>query len=178
MNRSIILEAAIAFEEAINKTAGKSKVSRNGISKNIEKSKKTYKNLKSKLDLLEKEDAKRQKELNELRSQVASLKKTIGNSHKVLQNLDVANADDAVFYNDSDDVGYIIDGGEYHLEVKDDGELELTPMRQWRRSKKLEKASVEEEGEKENVSEDEDTSEEEKDDDTNEVIDFLNAYVG
>lgn len=172
MNRSIILEAAIAFEEAISKTAGKSKVSRNGISKNIEKSKKTYKNLKSKLDILEKEDAKRQKELNELRSQVASLKKSIGNSHKVLQNLDVANADDAVFYNDSDDVGYVIDGGEYHLEVKDDGELELIPMRQWRRSKKLEKTSLEED-----ISSEQPEDSQEKDD-TNEVIDFLNAYVG
>lgn len=170
MNRNIILEAAIAFEDVITKTAGKSKVSRNGIAKNIEKSKKTYKKLKSELDALEKEDAKRQKELNELRSRVSSLKKTIGNSHKVLQNLDVSNADDAVFYNDSDDVGYVIDGGEYHLEVKDDGELELTPMRQWRRSKKIEKESVPEEGL------DDETSNEHEED-SNEVMDFLNSFV-
>lgn len=162
----IILDASNYYDKFLAKSAAKTKVSRNGVAKNIEKDKKKYKLLKSQLDALEAQNTELQEKIQKTKEEVAVLKKRIGGSHKVLHNLDISNADDAIIYN-SDDVGYIIDGGEYHLEVKDDGDLVLTPMKDWRKSKKIEKEG--DEGEEEVV-------EPILDEDSNEVMDFLGSF--
>ena len=59
--------------------------------------------------------------------------------HKAMQTMDLANANDAVFYADDEDVGYIINNKEYAVSIDDSGDVKFIPMNQHRKSKKAPK---------------------------------------
>lgn len=157
--------------EALEKFAGaKERLSRNKMQKALEKAKLEHKRLKENLDYLEVNDRKLKEQLEKTRSAHSDARSRILQLHKGLQHMDLANADDAVFYDD--DIGYVIKGKEYHLDVDDVGDLRLTPMNKWRKAQKEDKANMADEGRVEdpNLVNDQDTHDEEK-----ELYDYLNG---
>ena len=132
---------ASEFEtKALSKTAAKERVSRGKISKQLEKAKADYGRLKDSLDVMEANDAKLKSQLDETRKSTNEARQRILKMHKAMQNMDLSNANDAIFYNDeSQDVGYVIDGKEFHLDIDDTGEVKLTPMGKHRKARKAPK---------------------------------------
>jgi predicted nuclease with TOPRIM domain len=129
-------------EESLIKSAGKEKVNRNRLSKKLDKAKSDYSRLKSDLDVLEANDAKLKQHLETTRSGAQAARKAIMQMHDAQRKMDLADANDAVFYADDDDVGYLVGGKEVHISVDDNGEVSMTPMSQHRKSKKLSKKDV------------------------------------
>lgn len=125
------------FQATLQKQAAKEKTSRKRLSKELEKAKLEYGKLKSLLDDLESKKSDLDIKLNKIKSECTSARKNMVKLHKTIQSMDISNASDAIFYNDeSDDVGYVINGKEFHLDFDNDGELSLIPMLAHRRSKK------------------------------------------
>lgn len=122
------------------KTAGKDKMNRKRMSGTLEKAKGDYAKHKKELDILEADDTKLKEKLEATRSGAAAARKKMLQLHKAMSNMDLANANDAVFYADDEDVGYVINGKEFHLDVDDVGDVKLTPMSAHRKSKKTKKA--------------------------------------
>src|ERR1041384_4534004 len=101
-----IFALASEYEKKITKTAGKQRLSRFRISKTLEKTKK----MKDSMDVLEANDAKLKAQLDGTRKNVQEARSRIMKMHKAMQNMDLANANDAIFYdgNSADDIGYVI----------------------------------------------------------------------
>lgn len=133
-----IYKVSQEFELAIQKLAAKEKTGRKKVVSALEKSKKNYGSLKSTLDSLEEQAEKINAQLEKTRESCATARKDMLKFHKAIQNMDLTNASDVVFY-DSGDVGYVISGTEYHCDVNDAGDLVKKPMRQHRKDKKAEK---------------------------------------
>lgn len=126
------------FELAIHKLAAKEKTGRKKVVSALEKAKKSYSALKSSLDSLEAQADKINAQLEKTRSSCNAARKDMIKFHKAIQNMDLTNASDAVFY-DSGDVGYIIDGQECHVDINEAGEITKTKMRDHRKSLKKSK---------------------------------------
>jgi hypothetical protein len=126
--------------QPLMKTAAKEKMNRGKMSKTLERAKTEYGQLKKNLDMLEADDTKLKEKLESTRTGAAAARKKMMKIHKAMQCMDLANANDAIFYADDDeDVGYVINGKEFHLEVDNDGEVKLVPMSQHRKTKKSKK---------------------------------------
>lgn len=147
--RKSIFAVANEYKEKFAKTAGKQRLSRGRISKSLDKAKGEYAKLKDSMDVLEANDAKLRGQLEGTRKSVQEARSRIMKMHKAMQNMDLANANDAIFYdgNSADDIGYVINGKEFHLDISDDGEVNLTPMNKHRKSKKDELSSSKKEEE-------------------------------
>jgi hypothetical protein len=122
------------------KTAGKKPMSRNTIQKAIAKAKKQHDALKSELDKLEADDSKLKTRLDDTRSKLQFTRKQLLNMHRGMQHMDIANADDAVFYDDDDRIGYVIKGKEYHMDINDCGDVTLIPMGKYLREQRAQHA--------------------------------------
>lgn len=116
-----------------SKTAAKERIPRKRVLHSLEKSKAEYQVHKKKRDMLAKQLDALQKELEKSDAFSGSARKKFLKLQKAVQNMDLADASDVVFYQNSDDVGYVIDGREYHLDVNEFGELNQTPMLHHRR---------------------------------------------
>lgn len=125
------------FESAVNKFAAKEKISRKKLVSALEKAKANYSKIKANLDSLEAQDRKIQVALEKARTDCNDSRRHMLKMHKAIQNMDLASASDAIFY-DSEDIGYVIDSKEYHLDLNDSGEMVLVPMNKYRRDKKKE----------------------------------------
>jgi len=137
-----ILRLAAQYENKLGsqvKTAAKEKVNRGRLAKKLERAKSDYSKLKSELDVLEANDSKLKQQLETTRSGAQKARKDIMQMHNAMQKMDLANANDAIFYADDEDVGYVINGKEFHLDVDDTGDVKLTPMSAHRKSKKAPK---------------------------------------
>lgn len=135
-----IAKVAGIYEATLVKEAAKERASRKQVDKMLGKAKSEYAKYKGQLDLLEAEDAKRKAQLDVTRRQTNDLRQKVMKMHKAMQCMDLANASDAVFYNDdSSDIGYIISGKEFHLEIDENGEMSLHPMRKFRSERKSSK---------------------------------------
>lgn len=135
-----IAEVAGIYEATLVKEAAKERASRKQVDKMLGKAKAEYAKYKGQLDVLEAEDAKRKAQLDVTRRQTNDLRQKVMKMHKAMQCMDLANASDAVFYNDdSADIGYIISGKEFHLEIDEHGEMNLHPMRKFRSERKSSK---------------------------------------
>lgn len=133
----LLFDLSQEFEYSLAKTAAKDRLGRNKVNKALEKAKKEYANHKGNLDQLEAQDSKLRIQLDNTRKSTNDARKRVITLHKAMQNMDLANASDAVFYNDnSEDIGYIIGGKEYHLKMDEEGEMELVPMRHFRSERK------------------------------------------
>ncbi len=128
--------AGATLEGGLEKTAAKDKIGRNKLSKILEKAKKEHSVNKRELDSLEAEDKKLREKLERSRKDTAVARSKVMKLHNAMQCMDVADASDVIFYDD--DVAYVVDAKEYHLEISVDGDIKLTPWREHRRSKKNE----------------------------------------
>ncbi len=137
----IYLAEKFANKLGLNKTAGKKPMSRNTIQKAIIKAKKQHDLLKRELDSLEADDSKLKSRLEDTKSKLHFTRKQLLNMHRGMQHMDLANADDAVFYDDDEQIGYVVKGKEYHLDINDDGEITLTPMNKYRREQRANNSS-------------------------------------
>lgn len=138
-------DTLISFIKDLNFTknaAGhkKTKMSRQRIIKEINGSRSKYQETRKTLKDLE----SKQKRLNDLiqvaQKDVTESRKKMLRLSEVVQKMDLADCNYAVFYeNDRQDVAYVIDKEEYHVQFSDDGVTENIPMpeylRQHRRSK-------------------------------------------
>lgn len=132
-----LAEVSQFFTNQLTKNAAKDRLGRNKVNKSLEKAKKEYSGHKTNLDQLEAQDGKLRVQLDNTRKLTNDARRRVMTLHKAMQSMDLANASDAIFYNDdSSDIGYIIDGKEYHLETDDTGEMKLIPMRQHRSERK------------------------------------------
>lgn len=118
-----------------NKYAAKEKVTRKKVVSALEKAKKTYGQLKASLDSLESQAEKINSALEKTKSNCSAARKEMMKYHKTIQNMDLSNASDVIFY-ESSDVGYLINGTECHLDMDDVGDLRIVPMREHRKSKR------------------------------------------
>lgn len=125
------------YSVKLTKLAAKDKLSRGKVSKSLEKDKAEYSKMKKTYDSLVAERDKLNEKVEALGATCQDFRKKIIKMHGALQKMDLSNASDAIFY-DTADIGYVIDGKEYHLEVDDMGDMKLVPMRQHRSSKKKE----------------------------------------
>lgn len=131
-------EVADKFAAKLTKNAAKDKVSRSKVTKMLDRAKADYAKQKGQLDILEVEDSKRKIQLDNSRRSTNDLRQHIMKMHKTMQCMDLASASDAIFYNDdSKDIGYMIGGKEFHLEIDEQGEMKLIPMRNYRKDRKL-----------------------------------------
>ncbi len=124
---------------SLYKEAGKKPMSRNNITKTIEKARKNHAALKKEYDSLQADDVKLKSRMEENKNKLQHTRKQIMTMHKGLNNMDMANAEDAVFYDDDDVIGYMVDNKEFHMEICDDGEIKLIPMNKYRKECKSKK---------------------------------------
>ena len=149
-----IKSVASHFSEVLNKVASRDKVTKKKLYKDLDKAKSEHNKLKSIVDDLESKKNDAQSKLDKIKSEYTAARKNMIKLHKTIQSMDISNASDVIFYNDAlSDVGYVIDNKEYNLEINDDGEVELVPMHQYRKSKR--QKQLEEEQAKEAQVEDE-----------------------
>lgn len=144
MDRELELsvEAFCAQVDQIYRTAApKTKMSRKQMAKNLEKSKAKFKHLKDALEVMEADDARLKNKLEQTRGALDSERQSIIKTHEALQKMDLADVDDAVFYDD--DIGYLINGKECHLEIGSNGHLVIIPMSQYKKNKKEEAKALE-----------------------------------
>ena len=137
---------AVKFEEQLRATAarGKSKTSRKQVLKNIDKSKAVYQLERKREKSLKKQLAKVESDLEACRTKVRDSRKEMLRLKRVLSNMDLADCNYVVLY-DNGDCGYIIDGDEYSLDVNDDGELDMLDMKEYRRKKREEERATHDE---------------------------------
>lgn len=164
-----ILQLADRFEQQFDKTAGRSnkkKLSRNRLSSKRDVAKTKYQSERNLLTGLEKERSKLEQKIQDCQDGMYSSRGNMLKLTDVLRTMDLADCNYVIMYeNDSQDVSFIIDGDENHIKVNDDGELEVTLMKDHRKAKRKEQKGSEEglEGE-ESEDEESDESEESEDD--------------
>lgn len=125
-------------DDSLTKIAAgnKTKMSRKQMVKQLEKSKNKYKQLKDVCDVMEAEDQKLKTKLEDFRKNLTSERKAILRMHEAMEKMDLADVNDAMFYDD--DIAYVMDGKEYHLEIDSDANIKLTPMSKYRKEMKKE----------------------------------------
>ncbi len=145
---------ALSLEEpVVVKTAAKDKITRAKVISNLEKVKKEYLVAKKQKDSLENEKMRIEMSLDKINSECSSARKRMQKLYQTVQHMDLTDAGAAIFYEGSEDVGYVVDGKEFHLDIDNSGEMNLVPMNKFRRDRKK---SMVGEPESEPVSEDAD----------------------
>jgi hypothetical protein len=131
------------FEKQLRTTAarGKPKTSRKQLLKKIDKSKVVYQTERKREQLLKKQLAKLEADLEACRQKVRGSRTDMLKMKKVLSNMDLADCNYVVMY-DNGDCGYVIGGEEYSLDVDDEGELDTLLMREYRRKKRQEERAA------------------------------------
>ena len=110
------------------------KMSARKINKELDKARKEYKECSKKLSELEKELARLEGDIQACRDGRRGSRSKMLRMNRVLQNMDLSDANYCMFYDDNAvDVGYIIDGEEHYLDREDEGEINLKPMKEYRR---------------------------------------------
>jgi len=133
-----LANVADIYESKLTKLGARDRISRKHMSKKLEKAKKEYSKLKDQLDVLDAEDSKRKSQLDATRKNTNDVRKRVMDLHKSMQCMDLSNAQEAIFYNDdSSDVGYLINGKEYHIDFSDTGEMTPVEMRKHRKERKM-----------------------------------------
>jgi hypothetical protein len=166
------------------------------IVKELDRARKTYKESRNRLKMLAAELERIEGQIQDCRDGVRGSRSEMLKKNQVLQNMDLADANYAVFYdNNSADVGYIVGGDEHHIDLNEDGEISLTPMNERRRQQRAERLSNNEippsiaddedydaddydDSEDEQESNDSDESDEPESDDDNESDDgHFNSFI-
>ena len=130
-------EIAQDFADAVEKNAArgrqktkKRKRTRRQITKDLEGQKKKYQTERKRLSDMEKKRDRLEKDISECRDSMRSSRGNLLNFTDVLKNMDLSDCRHAIFYdNDTQDVGYILDGNEVHLSTNDEGDLDQLSMK-------------------------------------------------
>jgi len=116
------------------------KMSRRQINKELDKVKGKYRDYRNKLRELEASMEALEKGIQECKDGVHNSRTKMLHMNGVLQNMDLTDVNHVMFYdNDDNDVGYLLNGEEQHLDVNDAGDMNFTPMKDYRRSQRPEK---------------------------------------
>jgi len=126
------------FKDHLGKTAARSKpkTSRKQVLKRIDKSKATYQVERKKLKNLERNLKKIENDINLAKGVQRTSRSDMLKLKKVLSNMDLADCNYVILYEDSNECGYIVDGEERSLDVDDDGELSFKLMKEYRKEKR------------------------------------------
>ena len=127
---------AIEINKNLEKSAAKSKMPRRGVSKALEKARAQYSAQKKRHDQIAKEHGKLSNDLNEAKDQMLKTRKHLSRLTEAQRMADIADASGVIFHPDSDDISYIVDGKECHLELDDIGDIKAMPWRDFQKSKK------------------------------------------
>ena len=131
-----ITSLAESFDRSLNKIAAKEKTSKKSLSKRLEKARAEHQKLSEEFKRVQKEFDKTKSVHDDLKSKVGAKRKEIISLQNAGQKMDLANASDAIFHQDTNDVSYVIDGKEYHVEVDGEGEIQTVPWRDHRKAQK------------------------------------------
>lgn len=132
---SKIDDLASKFEETLLKSARqnpkKKRKGRDALNKNLKGVTEDYKRERKELLGLEKQLVDLQCAIDGCRGKMTGSRKELLKLTDMLKNMDLASCDNVLFYqNDAQDVSYVIDGEEYHMEIVDAGDMKLTPMKE------------------------------------------------
>jgi hypothetical protein len=125
----------------LSKVAAKEKTPRKKVVRSLEKAKSEYGKLKSMLDGLEGQAAKINDNLEKTRASCNAARKEMLKLHKIIQNMDLANASDAIMY-ESGDVAYVVDGKEVIMDVDDTGDVKMMDRRLHRKKTREEERAA------------------------------------
>jgi hypothetical protein len=131
-----ITSLAESFDRSLTKIAAKEKTSKKSLSKKLEKARAEHQKLSEELKRVQKEYDKIKSVFDDLKGRVSAKRKEIISLQNAGQKMDLANASDAIFHQDTNDVSYVIDGKEYHVEVDGEGEIQTVPWRDHRKAQK------------------------------------------
>jgi len=143
-----ITSLAESFDRSLNKIAAKEKTSKKSLSKRLEKARAEHQKLSEEFKKVQKEHSGVQARFDELKGKVSAKRKEIISLQSAGQKMDLADASDAIFHQDTNDVSYVIDGKEYHVELDGEGNVNTVPWRDHRKAQKPAPEVSEESGEK------------------------------
>ena len=132
------------------KIAGRKKIERKQTEKELTKLEKKYSELHAEYKLVDKEFKKLELKRAQLLGETKSLGRQIKDLTIILNEMKLSGASGAMRYDDGD-LGYIIDGKEFHIEKNDSDDVNYVLMREHRKAKKRalseeEKQELQEEG--------------------------------
>jgi hypothetical protein len=153
-----------------NAARGKKQVSRKGVAKRRDKSRQTYQKLRTDLTRLEAERDKLDAELKDMRKGLLESRSDMLKTNDILNNMDLVDCNYVVYYNNTDDVGYVVDKEEHYLSVDDEGSPSLTLVKERNRADRAKKR--EEQGADDSYADDEEDSEEDSNDASDGLIGF------
>jgi len=136
-------------DRLMNKSAAsKSTLTKKQINKKLDSAKDDYKRYNQILQDLKSQKQLLETKLTDIDSKFKAARSEMLNLTDYIRTLTLSGADSVVRYNDAneaDDVGYIRDGAEYHIEVDSVGEVTCVPMKEHKKSKKNSSKKEEEE---------------------------------
>lgn len=160
-----------------NAARGKKQVSRKGVAKRRDKSRQTYQKLRTDLSKIEAERDKLDAQLKDMRKGLLESRSDMLKTNDVLKNMDLVDCNYVVYYNNIDDVGYVVDKEEHYLSVDDEGSPSLTLVKERNRADRA-KRKEELGADDENYSDDDPDNESDEDDDCNDASDGLLGFNG
>ena len=131
-----ITSLAESFDRSLTKIAAKEKTSKKSLSKRLEKARAEHQKLSEDFKKVQKEHSGVQARFDELKGKVSAKRKEIISLQSAGQKMDLADASDAIFHQDTNDVSYVIDGKEFHVELDGDGNVNTVPWRDHRKAQK------------------------------------------
>lgn len=165
------MELKDLIDEYLEKSAApKEKLNRKKMLKALEKAKAKHQACREMVSGLEHQKAITDAKLDQGKQDLNASKEEVKKLHSGLQRMDLANADDVVFY--ANDMSFIIDGKEYHLD-EEEGEYKFVPMGKWRRDKKQENEVADASDSADHT--DNPLTQKDDVDDPEQLIDFLNS---
>ena len=103
----------------------------------IEKYRNIYQKTRKELHDLEIQKEKLDKLIQSTKDNVNSSRSNMLHMNKILQTMDLMDCNNVMMYeNDDQDVGFIIDKEEFHVDLNDVGEASLTPIREYFKNKR------------------------------------------
>lgn len=117
------------------KTAGRKKIERKQAEKDLAKLEKKYSELHAEYKAVDKDFKKLEVKRFELLGQTKSLGRQIKDLTNILNEMKLSGGSGAMRYDDGD-IGYIIDGKEFHIEKTDSDDVNYVLMREHRKAKK------------------------------------------
>ena len=131
-----ITSLAESFDRSLNKIAAKEKTSKKSLSKRLEKARSEHQKLSEEFKRVQKEHSGVQARFDDLKGKVSAKRKEIISLQNAGQKMDLADASDAIFHQDTNDVSYVIDGKEFHVDVDGEGNVNTVPWRDHRKAQK------------------------------------------
>lgn len=162
---ALLYQEATGNSEVKTAARGGKRHSRKKIDKKRVDSLDSYHQAKSKYQELQEKKKEIESQLDKSRQDMQDSRSDMLRYNDVLRNMDLLACRHVTLYNNSDDIGYIVDKEEHHLDVDDCGDVSLTPMKEYRRYLKQQNQET-------NEADDQDEpEEEEEEDDTSDAHD-------